>query len=34
MPTYDPWVTLAAMAMRTERVSLGTEVTPLARRRP
>jgi alkanesulfonate monooxygenase SsuD/methylene tetrahydromethanopterin reductase-like flavin-dependent oxidoreductase (luciferase family) len=34
VPTYDPWVLLAAMAMRTERVRLGTTVTPLARRRP
>ncbi len=34
MPTYDPWVTLAAMALRTERVLLGTEVTALSRRRP
>jgi alkanesulfonate monooxygenase SsuD/methylene tetrahydromethanopterin reductase-like flavin-dependent oxidoreductase (luciferase family) len=34
VPTYDPWVALAAMAMRTERIRLGTEVTPLARRRP
>ncbi len=33
-PTCDPWVALAAMAMRTERIRLGTEVTPLARRRP
>jgi alkanesulfonate monooxygenase SsuD/methylene tetrahydromethanopterin reductase-like flavin-dependent oxidoreductase (luciferase family) len=33
-PTFDPWVCLAAMAMRTERVRLGTAVTPLARRRP
>ena len=24
MPGFDPWVTLAAMAMRTERVLLGT----------
>lgn len=32
--TYDPWVALAVMAMRTERVRLGTSVTPLARRRP
>lgn len=30
----DPWVTLAAMAMRTERVRLGTMITPLSRRRP
>jgi Luciferase-like monooxygenase len=30
----DPWVVLAAMAMRTERVRLGTMVTPLSRRRP
>ena len=34
VPTYDPWITLAAMAMRTERIRLGTMVTPLARRRP
>jgi len=33
-PTYDPWVALAAMAMRTERIRLGTAVTPLSRRRP
>src|SRR5579859_3999708 len=32
-PTYDPWVTLAAMAMRTRRIRLGTTVTPLPRRR-
>lgn len=32
--TYDPWVTLAAIAMRTERVRLGLQVSPLARRRP
>jgi alkanesulfonate monooxygenase SsuD/methylene tetrahydromethanopterin reductase-like flavin-dependent oxidoreductase (luciferase family) len=30
----DPWVTLAAMAMTTERVTLGPMVTPLPRRRP
>jgi alkanesulfonate monooxygenase SsuD/methylene tetrahydromethanopterin reductase-like flavin-dependent oxidoreductase (luciferase family) len=33
-PVADPWVVLAAMAMVTERVALGTLVTPLARRRP
>lgn len=33
-PTCDPWVALAALAVRTERVRLGTKVTPLARRRP
>jgi alkanesulfonate monooxygenase SsuD/methylene tetrahydromethanopterin reductase-like flavin-dependent oxidoreductase (luciferase family) len=32
--TYDPWVVLAAMAMRTERVTLGAIVTPPPRRRP
>src|ERR1700682_3245975 len=31
--TYDPWVTPAAMAMRTQRIRLGTTVTPLPRRR-
>ena len=30
----DPWIALAAMAMRTERVRLGTMITPLSRRRP
>lgn len=34
VPTYDPWITLAAMAMRTQRIRLGTMVTPIARRRP
>jgi len=34
MPGFDPWVTLAAMAMRTERVLLGTMLTPVSRRRP
>jgi alkanesulfonate monooxygenase SsuD/methylene tetrahydromethanopterin reductase-like flavin-dependent oxidoreductase (luciferase family) len=31
---HDPWILLAAMAQATERVRLGTLVTPLARRRP
>lgn len=34
LPTYDPWVALAAMAMRTTRLRLGTLVTALPRRRP
>lgn len=34
MPAYDPWVTLAAIAMRTERVRIGAIITPLSRRRP
>jgi hypothetical protein len=33
-PMYDPWVVMAAMAMRTERVRLGAIVTPPSRRRP
>src|SRR5438105_10425550 len=31
---YDPWVVLAAIAMRTERVRVGAMLTPLSRRRP
>ena len=31
---HDPWVLLGAIASRTERVLLGTLVTPLSRRRP
>jgi alkanesulfonate monooxygenase SsuD/methylene tetrahydromethanopterin reductase-like flavin-dependent oxidoreductase (luciferase family) len=34
VPTHDPWVLLTGMALRTERIRLGTEVTPLPRRRP
>jgi alkanesulfonate monooxygenase SsuD/methylene tetrahydromethanopterin reductase-like flavin-dependent oxidoreductase (luciferase family) len=33
-PTCNTWVALAGMAARTERVLLGTSVTPLPRRRP
>ena len=33
-PSYDPWVLLAAMALRTSRVRLGTMITPISRRRP
>ncbi len=32
--TYDPWIAMAAIAMRTERIRFGTMITPLARRRP
>lgn len=30
----DPWVTLAAIAMKTKRIRIGAFMTPLARRRP
>ncbi len=30
----DPWITLAAVAVATERVVIGPMVTPVARRRP
>ncbi|MET0939670.1 MAG: LLM class flavin-dependent oxidoreductase [Gaiellaceae bacterium] len=33
-PAVDPWVTLGAVAVRTERLLLGTCVTPVPRRRP
>lgn len=34
LPTYDPWIALAAMATATTSVRLGTTVTPVPRRRP
>ena len=34
VPTCDPWIALAAMAVGTVRIRLGTSVTPLNRRRP
>ena len=34
MPAADPWITLAAVATATERIAIGTGVTPVARRRP
>jgi probable F420-dependent oxidoreductase len=33
-PAADPWVTLAAVAARTSSLLLGTNVTPVPRRRP
>jgi probable F420-dependent oxidoreductase len=33
-PAADPWVVLTAVAAATERVRIGTAVTPVARRRP
>jgi alkanesulfonate monooxygenase SsuD/methylene tetrahydromethanopterin reductase-like flavin-dependent oxidoreductase (luciferase family) len=33
-PAVDPWVTLGTVAVRTERLLLGTAVTPVPRRRP
>jgi alkanesulfonate monooxygenase SsuD/methylene tetrahydromethanopterin reductase-like flavin-dependent oxidoreductase (luciferase family) len=34
LPTYDPWISLAAMASATSSIRLGTTVTPVPRRRP
>jgi len=34
LATYDPWVSLAAIAAATSRIRLGTTVTPVPRRRP
>lgn len=31
---YDPWVVLAAIALRTSRVRIGAILTPISRRRP
>jgi alkanesulfonate monooxygenase SsuD/methylene tetrahydromethanopterin reductase-like flavin-dependent oxidoreductase (luciferase family) len=32
--THDPWVIMAAIAARTERIRIGPMITPLSRRRP
>ncbi|GCE06072.1 LLM class flavin-dependent oxidoreductase [Dictyobacter aurantiacus] len=34
IPVVDPWIALAAIAMRTQRIKLGAFLTPLPRRRP
>jgi alkanesulfonate monooxygenase SsuD/methylene tetrahydromethanopterin reductase-like flavin-dependent oxidoreductase (luciferase family) len=34
LDVFEPWTLLGAVAVRTDRVRLGTMVTPLARRRP
>ena len=34
MDTYDPWIVMTAMAMRTERIRIGAMLTPPSRRRP
>jgi alkanesulfonate monooxygenase SsuD/methylene tetrahydromethanopterin reductase-like flavin-dependent oxidoreductase (luciferase family) len=33
-PIADPWIALTAIALSTERIRIGTMVTPVARRRP
>ena len=33
-PSADPWVTLAAVAVVTQELTIGTALTPLPRRRP
>src|SRR5438105_3220870 len=33
-PIADPWIMLAAIALATERIRIGTMITPLPRRRP
>lgn len=34
LPWFDPWVVLTAMALCTERIRIGTIITPVPRRRP
>lgn len=34
LDVYDPWIALAAIALATKHIRLGTMVTPLPRRRP
>jgi alkanesulfonate monooxygenase SsuD/methylene tetrahydromethanopterin reductase-like flavin-dependent oxidoreductase (luciferase family) len=33
-PVVDPWVTLATVAVKTQRIRIGAFMTPMARRRP
>jgi len=33
-PVFDPWITMAGVAARTEKIRMGITVTPPARRRP
>lgn len=33
-PISDPWITLAGVATRTERITIGSYITPIARRQP
>lgn len=33
-PTVDPWVALTSLALATNRIRIGTMITPLPRRRP
>jgi alkanesulfonate monooxygenase SsuD/methylene tetrahydromethanopterin reductase-like flavin-dependent oxidoreductase (luciferase family) len=34
LPACDPWIALGLIAVRTTRVTIGTMITPLSRRRP
>ena len=34
VPVNDPWIALAAIAVKTKKIKLGAMVTPLPRRRP
>jgi len=34
LPMVDPWVALTAVALNTQRIRIGTTVTPVPRRRP
>lgn len=34
VPVLDPWITLSAIAMKTEKIKIGPLITPISRRRP
>ncbi|MGZ3584903.1 MAG: LLM class flavin-dependent oxidoreductase, partial [Ktedonobacterales bacterium] len=34
LPVVDPWIALAAIAMKTQHIRIGAMLTPLTRRRP
>jgi alkanesulfonate monooxygenase SsuD/methylene tetrahydromethanopterin reductase-like flavin-dependent oxidoreductase (luciferase family) len=34
VPVLDPWITLSAISVKTEKIKIGPLITPISRRRP